>query len=362
MKLNIIQKFILLVILLLLIVLFLFFIPIREYRTTYIVYKSIFYTAGKIDFLRLVIQTFLIFLIGVFLFFSTSGLKNINWHSTTVKRIIKREFKYFGLFVLIVAILCSIVFLINFYQLEKRNKIEYLISKQNHSKDSLSNLIDDKELLRENFAKDIGLIIDYSKVPKADYFKKLIENDEINKTDDSSMEEGISFSEKRYYLFDKITIISKNKLDFVDFLNVIKGIKIVNLKNSEAVLTMKKVQTNSSKDKLNFNLNAVNKQLDLLSIKEVINILPYYQKLASEPKLFLEKIKGLIDNGNSNVVEFNILIDKIKLSKTNLKQITFIDSHIIEQVYVILALFLFFLLFIVRYASYFLRNFINYLK
>lgn len=182
MKLNTIQKSILLIILLLLIISFLFFIPIRGYRSPYIVYKSIFYTDGKIDFMRLVIQTLLIFLVGVFLFFSTAGVKNINWQSPSVKKIIKRELKYIGSFVLITTILCSIIFLMNLYQLKKRNKIEYSISKLNQSKDSVSILINNMEGMKETLAYDIGDIIGYSKDPKADYFKNLITNDQIKET------------------------------------------------------------------------------------------------------------------------------------------------------------------------------------
>lgn len=107
MKPNIIQKFILLIMLLLLIVSFLFFIPIRQYYSVYItsiVYKSIFYTDGRIDFVRLVIQTSLIFLVGIFLFFATTGVKNINWQSPSIKKIIKRELKYIGSFMFFVLI------------------------------------------------------------------------------------------------------------------------------------------------------------------------------------------------------------------------------------------------------------------
>jgi hypothetical protein len=432
MKPNTIQKSILLIILVLLIISFLFFIPIREYYSadiTTIVYKSIFYTDGRIDFVRLVIQTLLIFLVGIFLFFATTDVKNINWQSPSIKKIIKRELKYVGsfmLFVLIATILYSIIFLTNLYQLKKWNKIEYSISKLNQSKDSVSAVITKKELLEKNFAYDIGQIISYSKDPKAYYFTKLITNDfdenlkqssEILQTGDAGylppppkrkfsskitrdnynpFEDNVN--EKPYYIFDNIVNISNRNLDFVDFLNVIKRIKVVELKNTEDVLSMKKikkVKTNSSKnilspvvetnDPIEYAVRQAkantaglpqsqsleltraivfgNKnELELYSVTGVINKLPYYQKLASQPKLFLEKINGLINNENASIIESNSLIDRTKLLKTKLIQVSFFDFNIIEQVCMIIALCLFFLLFIVRYAAYSIKSFINYLK
>ena len=412
MKLNIIQKSILLVMLLLLIISFLFFIPIRGYRSTYIIYKSIFYTDGKIDFTRLVIQTLLIFLVGVFLLFSTSGVKNINWQSPSIKKIIKRELKFAGLFILSSTIICSIIYLVNFYQIKKRDKIEISISRQDRSQDSVSNLIKKNDLEKENFAYDVGQIISYSKDTKASYFEKLITNDfkgkssqiskilqtgdagylppppakkslEITQTDEygipikkkssnNPFEDNIN--EKPYYIFDSIVNISNNNLDFIGFLNVIKGIKINDLKQKTIVLGTKKYQNakiNSSEGFEDFvsklimqdkKSGKINDELELYSIKDIINKLPYYQKLASEPKLFLEKINGLINTENTNIVEFNSLIDRTKLLKTKLRQTSFFDSNIIEQVYMIVTLSLFGLLFLVRYASYLFKTLIIYLK
>lgn len=150
-------------------------------------------------------------------------------------------------------------------------------------------------------------------------------------------------------------------------MKVIKEIKINDLKQITTALRAKKhnkvskslEQTRAvifgSKDELE-------NELDLYSIKGVINILPYYHKLASEPKLFLEKINGLINTENTNIVEFNGLIDRTKSLKTKLLQTSFFDFNIIQQVCMIIALCLFGLLFVVRYAAYSIKSFVIYLK
>ncbi len=227
----------------------------------------------------------------------------------------------------------------------------------------------------------LGHIIGYNKDPKADYFKKLITNDQIKETANKNADlvpvdevntfsgpvEDAPFSEKPYFIFDKIAIISNKNSDFIDFLKVIKGIKINDLKQMTTALRAKKYNKVSesleqTRAAIFGNKNELENELELYSIKEVINILPYYQKLASEPKLFLEKINGLIDTENTNIVEFNGLIDKTKSLKTKLMQTSFFDSNIIEQVCMIIALCLFGLFFVVRYAAYSIKSFISYLK
>jgi hypothetical protein len=383
MKLNTIQKFILLIILLLMIVSFLFFIPYREYNS--IVYKSIAYSEGKIDFIRVIIQTSLILLIGFFLFFSTTNFLNINWQSLSVKKIIKRELKYIGLFVLCTTIICSIIYLINIYQIRKRSKIEYLISIQNQSQDSISNLVKKKDLLKENFAYDIGQIISYSKDPYAIHFKNLLTNhkETLNEHKESSnpfkdntntsTAEDVTqtLGEKSYFIFDSIVSISNKNESFLNFLNMIKEIKIGDLKHQSIILSNQKynhVKINSSKDILsqvilqNENNGRFKNDLEIYLIKIVISKLPYYQELANKPELFSSKINDLISTENTYIIEFNSIIDRKKALKTKLMQTSFLNSDILEPIFKIVALCLLIVLFIFRYFVYSIKKVINYLK
>jgi hypothetical protein len=366
MRLNTNQKIICIITLLLIIISLLFFIPFREFQNTEIVYKSIFNTYGKIDFIRFIIQTLLIVFVGLLLFFSSSITKNINWQSTVVKRNIRREFKYLGIYIITSSIIGLAFYLINLNQVKSKQAINRIITEKNSSRDKLIEILQKNDQEKRDFVKELLDILKYNDEDLRESIAKIKVDNKFNYKDDNNYVDEIESSE----LLAPSTSLDRFYFNLIEISNdtnkvkiLVKVIKNARPKNRIIIHSHSQRMNKNKFDLDNFLKDDLGIQQSLAKFSDSIfnKNLSSFKLLANAPSVFKGKINSFERDKNiSNKISIqsNIIIQY----QNKFNSLWSFNDKELNNIYFYFAMILFVILFLLRYAFYGIRMLTGYLK